>query len=153
MEDQKQQHRPWPLGDPKCWNDLTPWCGWGLGPPGGAGDVTGPQLGVPDKGHAIFGVRAQDPGIETVYGAKLATAQYPGDLRPKACSWPQRRASQLRPTSWALSAGPGTPLLPAPASRLTTSHPVTRELFPVSLLLWPLPCSKPLHCSHHQHPP
>lgn len=58
-------------------------------------------------------------------GAKLATAQYPCDLRLKACSWSPKWALQLWHKSWSLSTGPGTPLPPPPASRFPALWPAS----------------------------
>lgn len=49
-----------------------------------------PWLREPDASSStVFGAGAQDPGMGTVYDAKLAEAQEPCDLRPKALSSPR----------------------------------------------------------------
>lgn len=88
----------------------------------GGGSPGRPWLRGTDASSTVFGAGAQDPGIETVYGAKLAAAQYPCDLRPKAFSWSPKWASQLQPKSWPLSVEPGM-FLPRPVSLPTTSSP------------------------------
>lgn len=76
-----------------------------------------PPRRVPEASSTIFGVGALDSRIETVYGAKLATAQYPRDLRPKARSGAPARASQLGLKSRPSADRPGASLLlPPPTS-------------------------------------
>lgn len=73
---------------------------------------------VPGASSAVFGAEAWDPGTDTVYVAKLATAQCPCDLRPKACSWPREWA--LQPCQLNLACG--CPLLLAPCPPRPVLH-------------------------------
>lgn len=113
---------------------------WAVAGCQGGGSPGRPWLRGTDASSTVFGAGAQDPGIETVYGAKLAAAQYPCDLRPKAFSWSPKWASQLQPKSWPLSVEPGM-FLPRPVSLPTTSSPALGRPFPVSTELWSHLCS------------